>query len=125
MVTRKASFATLLVSLSCLAMAGSAVAGERLRHQGRHDGKDRHHAMTGHHVMKVRVPSYNIIPGTGTYSGSIRVFHVAGIGTSTYLEGSRGPVLRREPVVLKIINVDSASLAAACSMEAGVCVIRP
>jgi hypothetical protein len=119
MVTRQASFATLLVSLSCLAMAGSAVAGERLRHHGRHDGMDRHH------VMKVRIPSYNIIPGTGTYSGSIRVFHVAGIGTSTYLEGSRGPVLRREPVVLKIINVDSASLAAACSMEAGVCVIRP
>lgn len=119
MVIRAASFAALFLSFGCLAAATPSMTSETIRHYRTHDRKhDRK-------PMPIRLPTINVIPGTGTYSGSITVYHVAGIGTSTRLEGVRVRVAGREPVIMKIVNIDFFNEKAACSMEAGVCVIRP
>lgn len=76
-------------------------------------------------VIIDRSPAINVIPGTGTYSGSITVYHVPGMGTSTWLQGVRRNVaMVPAPVDMKIIAVDEEG-DNACSYENGVCVIRP
>lgn len=61
----------------------------------------------------------------GTYSGNVNIIQVPGLGSWSY--GYIGRLLRPalEIPSAKIIDVGSALTKSPCSMEAGVCVIRP
>lgn len=68
------------------------------------------------------VPS--IIPGLGTFAGSVSALRIRGHGTYFYAEGlgdGEAPVLRPAPMA-KVVD---ATKGPACSYEGGVCVIRP
>lgn len=115
MVPRSRFAACTLAVMAGLVMALPAQA-EELKHRRNH-----HH---GNHVNPV---SINVIPGIGTYSGSITVYHADGVGTSTWAHGVTGTIAPEREIVMKIIevNADESVVSSACSMEEGVCVIRP
>ena len=119
----KVGFACLLA----LATVTAASAADRVRHKGEH----RHHGafIKIKQVNKIRNVT-KIAYGTvarpyGRYSGDVSVVSVPGVGQYSY-----GTLTRRLDVTTgipnaKIIDVKSAVSRSACSMEAGVCVIRP
>lgn len=102
---------------------GQGLRGDRPHHHGHHP---RHHH--GHRETiggGYGVPS--IVPGVGTYAGTISALHVRGNGTYYYAEGF-GPALPTDVPVepaprSKMIDVHKRQNP--CSFEAGVCVIRP
>ena len=67
----------------------------------------------------------SVVPGIGTFAGSISAVRVRGSGIYFAVEGSRSDVVTYRPPVARIIEVDAEMDDSACSYEAGVCVIRP
>lgn len=67
----------------------------------------------------------SVVPGIGTFAGSISAVRVRGSGIYFAIEGSRSDVMSYRPPVAKIIEIDAEMEDNACSYEAGVCVIRP
>lgn len=68
------------------------------------------------------VPS--VIPGLGTFAGSVSALRIRGHGTYFYAEGlgaEQAPAVRVAPMA-KVVD---ATKGPACSYEGGVCVIRP
>lgn len=121
MVSRRLGF--LMAMTATVLSASSASAGD-WGYQGRHDGWNRHH----HHHLP---PSYGggyglptIVPGLGTFAGSISALRVRSVGTYFYIEGMGAKKERMLPAPkAKIISVQAAKDP--CSYENGVCVIRP
>lgn len=120
MVPRSRFAACTLAALAGLVLVLPAQA-EEFKHRRHHE--NRHH----HHRDHVNPVSINVIPGTGTYSGSITVYHADGVGTSTWAHGVTNALAPEREIVMKIIEVkaDESVVSSACSMEEGVCVIRP
>lgn len=98
---------------------GISEAGERYGH---HHGQDhgRREAIIGSNGL----PS--VIPGIGTFAGSISGLRVKGNGVFFAIDRAPGPkvVTYRAPKA-KIIEISAEEPDEACSFEAGVCVIRP
>lgn len=67
----------------------------------------------------------SVVPGIGTFAGSISAVRVRGSGVYFAIEGSRGDIITYRPPAAKIIEIDAEMDDSACSYEAGVCVIRP
>ncbi|WP_454289162.1 hypothetical protein [Rhizobium arsenicireducens] len=67
----------------------------------------------------------SVVPGIGTFAGSISAVRVRGAGIYFAIEGSRGDVISYRPPTAKIIEINAETDDSACSYEAGVCVIRP
>lgn len=68
----------------------------------------------------------SVVPGLGTFAGSLTAVRVK--GTGIYMAIEKWPVNSRntyQPPKAKIIEIDAETGDAACSFEAGVCVIRP
>lgn len=92
--------------------------------EGGPDGWGRHH----HHRPP---PSYGggyglptIVPGLGTFAGSISALRVRGVGTYFFIEGFGKSKDRMIPAPkAKIISVETTKDP--CAYENGVCVIRP
>ncbi|QEE45589.1 hypothetical protein FVA81_13650 [Rhizobium sp. WL3] len=102
---------------------GISEAGERYgRHHGHDHGHDhgRREAIIGSNGL----PS--VIPGIGTFAGSISGLRVKGNGVFFAIDRAPGPkvVTYRAPKA-KIIEISAEEPDEACSFEAGVCVIRP
>ncbi len=66
----------------------------------------------------------SVVPGIGTFAGSVSAARVRGNGIYFAVEGSRSDVVSYRPPVAKIIEVEAEMEDSACSYEAGVCVIR-
>lgn len=122
MVSRRLGFVSAMMAV--VLTASGSLAGDW--GYGGGDGWSHHHH---HHPSPP--PSYGggyglptIVPGLGTFAGSITALRVRGVGTYFYVEGFGG---KKPPMVpapkAKIISVDSAKDP--CSYENGVCVIRP
>jgi hypothetical protein len=135
-ITKSLSLATFILAACGLAMTASAGDYSRHRHHGDH-GWDRDHGRYDHDrfdrgnadfdnppFIGPNVPIH--IKGNGTYAGSISVVSYRGNGTYAYLSRSDAGVQTiAPPPTAKIIHVSPDVAAASCSMEAGVCVIRP
>ncbi|MCO6180328.1 hypothetical protein [Ciceribacter sp. RN22] len=74
----------------------------------------------------------SVLPGIGTYAGSISALRIRGTGIYFMVEHSTyKPALARPAPRARIIdvnaevNADKADMKSACRYEAGVCVIRP
>lgn len=68
----------------------------------------------------------SVVPGLGTFAGSLTAVRVK--GTGIYMAIEKWPVnsgTAYRPPKAKIIEIDAETGDAACSFEAGVCVIRP
>lgn len=122
MVTRPAPIRLINAALALL-LAGTAPlsAGEF------EDAPRLHHHQRGHDhrqdiVGGAGLPS--VVPGIGTFAGSISAARVRGNGIYFAVEGSRSDVVSYRPPVAKIIEVEAEMEDSACSYEAGVCVIR-
>ncbi|MGR6429504.1 hypothetical protein ACU5AY_01125 [Rhizobium sp. PAMB 3174] len=135
-IAKSLSLATLILAACGLAMTATAGDFSRHRHygdrgwdrdHGRHD-RDRYDrgdiGFDNPPFIGPNVPIH--IKGNGTYAGSISVVSYRGNGTYAYLSRS-GPGVQTiaPPPTAKIIHVSPDVAAANCSMEAGVCVIRP
>lgn len=123
MVTRLARTGLVIAgTLSLYLDAPQLSAGEysHSRHPHR-TGHDRHHQQSV--VGGAGLPS--VVPGIGTFAGSISAVRVRGAGIYFAIEGSRSDVVTYRPPVARIIEVDAEMSDSACSYEAGVCVIRP
>lgn len=121
MVSRRLGF---LAAMTAAMLATSGALAGDWGYKGGHDGWNRHH----HHRLPA---SYGggyglptIVPGLGTFAGSISALRVRGVGTYFYIEGlgSEKPKMIPAPKA-KIISVRAAKDP--CSYENGVCVIRP
>lgn len=107
-----------------LLVSTAALAGEWGIDGASRDGWNRHH----HHNPP---PSYGggyglptIVPGLGTFAGTISALRVRGVGTYFYVEGFGGTKRDMIPAPkAKIISVETERDP--CSYESGVCVIRP
>ncbi|MCQ2002983.1 hypothetical protein [Rhizobium sp. NRK18] len=135
-ITKSLSLATFILAACGLAMTATAGDFSRHRHHGDH-GWDRDHGRHDHRgpdrdwtdfdnppFIGPNVPIH--IKGNGTYAGSISVVSYSGNGTYAYLSRSGvGVQTIAPPPTAKIIHVSPNVAAASCSMEAGVCVIRP
>ena len=117
MVSRFGFFKIVLAGAVGLALAVPVSAGEWQ--------KPRHKNLRHHQMHRSIATHVNAIPGVGVYSGNIAVYHLPGVGTSSYFEGRIPAASLRREVSVKIISVDSDDNSSACSMESGVCVIRP
>ncbi|MBB4065231.1 hypothetical protein [Gellertiella hungarica] len=123
MVPRRLGFA--LAMMASFISASSTLAGDFDYGGGRQ--RPWHH---GHHHHPLP-PSYGggyglptIVPGLGTFAGSITALRVRGVGTYFYVEGLGSSRTPMQPTPkAKIINVKAAKDP--CSYENGVCVIRP
>lgn len=122
MVSRRLGF--MMAMMAVLLVSTTSHAGEWGMDGGSHDGWNRRH----HHNPP---PSYGggyglptIIPGLGTFAGTISALRVRGVGTYFYVEGFGGKKQEMIPAPkAKIISVESDRDP--CSYESGVCVIRP
>lgn len=68
----------------------------------------------------------SVVPGVGTFAGSIAAVRIKGNGIYFYQDNTRRPTVvpYRTPKV-QIIEISEDAPDEACSFEAGVCVIRP
>ncbi len=117
MLKYRAAFLALTVAL--VLSVGSVEAGERHgRHQGHHHGRGE--AIVGSNGL----PS--VIPGIGTFAGSISGLRIKGNGVFFAIDRDVRPkvVSYRAPKA-KIIEISEENHEDSCSFEAGVCVIRP
>ena len=95
------------------------------------DNRDRHRLrVVNRNVVVVKLDSRRHrhdrrFQSYGTYSGDIAVSWHPGVGQWTYGTYAADPVVESVAPALKIIDVGNLKANAACSMEAGVCVIRP
>lgn len=107
-----------LISIAMLAAAGQASSGEshdRFRHAARHHEQ----AVIG----SAGLPS--VVPGIGTFVGSISAVRIKGNGVFVAVNRSPRPqaVVYRAPKS-RIIEVSAENPDDACRFESGVCVIR-
>lgn len=112
-----------LAVMALTVLLGSAVgiaeAGERYgRHQAHHHGRGQ--AIIGGNGL----PS--VIPGIGTFAGSISGLRIKGNGVFFAIDRDARPQVAtyRAPKA-KIIEISEENHEESCSFEAGVCVIRP
>lgn len=92
---------------------------------------DRHHRGHGHHKSQGQavigsngLPS--VIPGIGTFVGSVSGLRVKGNGVFLAIDrGLRPQIIAYRAPKAKIIEISAENPDEACSFEAGVCVIRP
>ncbi len=103
-----------LSSIATLAVAGEGYEG----HHGHHNSRGQ--AVIGSNGL----PS--VIPGIGTFAGSISGLRIKGSGVFFAIDRNTQPkvVAYRAPKA-KIIEISAENPEEACSFEAGVCVIRP
>jgi len=102
-----------------ISSTGITVAGERYdRGHGHYHGGSE--AVIGSNGL----PS--VIPGIGTFAGSISGLRIKGNGVFFAIDRNTKPkvVAYRAPKA-KIIEISAENPEEACSFEAGVCVIRP
>ncbi|MCM2475299.1 hypothetical protein HGO38_17605 [Rhizobium sp. CG5] len=124
MVSRIGRFgpAALIAVLACTVSLPALAADHRSdyrKHPHRHDGYRTNAGITGSGLPSV-------LPGIGTYAGSVSAVSFRGVGTYFAIDhsGRRTRSVVLAPKAL-IIEVDAEKSDAACSYEAGVCVIRP
>lgn len=100
-------------------VASITLAGER------HDGGHGHnHGRSEAVIGSNGLPS--VIPGIGTFAGSISGVRIKGNGVFLAIDRNARPkvVSYRAPKA-KIIEISAENPEEACAFEAGVCVIRP
>jgi hypothetical protein len=115
----KSRVALTAMTVLLVSSVGIAEAGERHgRHQGHHHGRSE--AIIGSDGL----PS--VIPGIGTFAGSISGLRIKGNGVFFAIDRNARPkvVAYRAPKA-KIIEISEENHEDSCSFEAGVCVIRP
>lgn len=115
----------LLAAMSAaLLTVTSALAEDTTWRGGRDFGRHHHHhaGQPASYGGGYGLPT--IVPGLGTFAGSISALRVRGVGTYFYVEGfgNEKPAMIPAPKA-KIISVKAAKNP--CSYENGVCVIRP
>lgn len=115
----KYGFVLTAATIVLSSIATLAVAGER--HDGHHG---RHHGRGEAVIGSNGLPS--VIPGIGTFAGSISGLRIKGSGVFFAIDRNTQPkvVAYRAPKA-KIIEISAENPEQACSFEAGVCVIRP
>lgn len=68
----------------------------------------------------------SVIPGIGTFTGSISALRIKGNGVFIAIDRRSGPTSHRyQAPKARIIEISAENPEEACSFEAGVCVIRP
>ncbi|EKF61363.1 hypothetical protein QWE_02300 [Agrobacterium albertimagni AOL15] len=111
---------TALAALLMTLPVGFAQAGDWSGHHGRHA----HHANRNAVIGSNGLPS--VIPGIGTFSGSVSGLRIKGNGVFLAIDrGLRPQVIAYRAPKAKIIEITAENPDEACSFEAGVCVIRP
>ena len=123
MVTRPARTVALIAGTLSLLLSATWLNAGEYGH-----GFDPHRHGHGHPhrdavVGGAGLPS--VVPGIGTFAGSISAVRVRGSGIYFAIVGSRSDVVTYRPPAAKIIEIDAEMDDSACSYEAGVCVIRP
>jgi hypothetical protein len=117
MLKYRAALVSMTVAL--VSAVGIVEAGERYgRHQGHHHGRGE--AIIGSNGL----PS--VIPGIGTFAGSISGLRIKGNGVFFAIDRDVRPkvVAYRAPKA-KIIEISEENQDESCSFEAGVCIVRP
>ncbi|MGF0539579.1 hypothetical protein ACQQ2Q_16390 [Agrobacterium sp. ES01] len=132
------SLTAILAGLLMASAASTAYAGNSYRFERSHSDHNGRNQRHGHHDrggwhsgprpnpgIIVGGGSITVLPGIGTYSGSISAYRVPGNGT--YFGVDRGePRIVKSTIAPKArIIVVSEQGNEACTYEAGVCVIRP
>lgn len=108
-----------LVSLTILAMASPAISKDGNRHSGRGHQPRQEQSIVGTGGL----PS--VVPGIGTFVGSISAVRIKGNGVFIAVDrGSRSTAVAYRAPKARIIEVAAENTDDACSLEAGVCVIR-
>lgn len=124
MVLRIGRFApaALIAALVCTVSLPALASDQRQGHGRDHHRHGGHGTNTG--ISGSGLPS--VLPGIGTYAGSVSAVSFRGVGTYFAIDhtGRRTRTVVPAPKAL-IIEVDAETSDAACSYEAGVCVIRP
>jgi hypothetical protein len=123
---------TMSVVISLAVSAAYPVLAEGFDGYGSFASDSRHHGHRGHHDRhRDWVPAYGggygvpvVIPGLGTYAGSVSALKVRGNGTYYYAEGF-GCESEEPPRLAPMAKIVDATREAPCSYENGVCVIRP
>lgn len=84
----------------------------------------------GHHQQSViggnGLPS--VVPGVGTFVGNVSAVRIKHNGVFLAFDRRpprNAPIVRTPEVNVQIIEISAGNEDAACSFEAGVCVIRP
>lgn len=122
MVTRLARTGLVIAGNLSLFVGATQLSAGEYRHSGHPDRSyDRHYQQSV--VGGAGLPS--VVPGIGTFAGSISAVRVRGSGVYFAIEASRSDVVTYRPPAARIIEVDAEMDDSACSYEAGVCVIRP
>ena len=103
-----------LSSVATLAIAGERYEGHHAHHHGRGEAV----------IGSSGLPS--VIPGIGTFAGSISGVRIKGNGVFFAIDRNTQPkVIAYRAPKAKIIEISAENPEEACSFEAGVCVIRP
>jgi hypothetical protein len=90
---------------------------------GRHGG---HHHAGGQQAIIGSNGLPSVIPGIGTFAGSISGLRIKGNGVFFAIDRTPRPqVIAYRAPKAKIIEISAENPEEACSFEAGVCVIRP
>jgi hypothetical protein len=103
-------------AIATIAISTASMAGDYRQH--------------GHHNRSQGVIGGNglpsVVPGVGTFAGSIAAVRIKGSGIYFYRDGAARPtVVSYKAPKARIIEISEDAPDAACSFEAGVCVIRP
>ncbi|MCL6707378.1 hypothetical protein M8R20_10235 [Pseudomonas sp. R2.Fl] len=109
------------VGAALAALASSSFAGEHSRRHHHHHGGFAHHGRAV--VGGDGLPS--VVPGLGTFAGSIAAVRVKGNGIYFASDISARKAAPYQAPKARIIEVSQENPQSACSFEAGVCVIRP
>lgn len=115
----KYRLASVALAIALGSTIGIAEAGEGYdRYSGHHHGRSE--AIIGSNGL----PS--VIPGIGTFAGSISGLRIKGNGVFFAINPASGPKsIAYRPPKAKIIEISEEDADQACAYEAGVCVIRP
>ncbi len=112
------------VKLACLSLlaaiiaASPAISGDWKSNGHRHMPRER--GVIGSNGL------LSVLPGIGTYVGSISAVRIKGNGVFVAVDrGAKPSVIAYRAPKARIIEVSSENLDEACRFEAGVCVIRP
>ena len=108
-------------AIATIAISTASMAGD-YRHHGHHNRS--HHNRSQAVIGGNGLPS--VVPGVGTFAGSIAAVRIKGSGIYFYRDGAARPtVVSYKAPKARIIEISEDAPDAACSFEAGVCVIRP
>lgn len=102
----------------------SRLGGREVAHRDRHRIRIVNRSVV---VVKLDTRRHNrrSFSSYGTYSGDVDISVRAGVGQWSYGTSSTVAPVDAAAPTLKIIDVGRLKVSDACSMEAGVCVIRP